>query len=158
MSVFRKFLAGAVALPLVIGLSAAAHAQDKPDSAAKPDADALAALSKMGEALRALNAFTLTADVTTEQVLDSGQKLQYSGDLKIEAQRPSGFKIYMALDHREREIYYDGSRSPCSRPRSATTPRSPRPPRSAPPSRRSRTSTASRSRWPTCSSWASILP
>jgi hypothetical protein len=47
----------------------------------------------MGEALRAMTAFTVTADVTTEQVLDSGQKLQYGGDLKIEAQRPSGFKI-----------------------------------------------------------------
>ncbi len=66
----------------------AAQAQTKAaPAAAKPDPDALAALNKMGEALRALNAFTLTADVTTEQVLDSGQKLQYSGDLKIEAQR-----------------------------------------------------------------------
>lgn len=109
MSVFRKFLAGAVALPLAIGLGVAAQAQTKAAPATtKPDPDALAALNKMGEALRALNAFTLTADVTTEQVLDNGQKLQYSGDLKIEAQRPNGFKIQMALDHREREIYYDG--------------------------------------------------
>ena len=109
MSVFRKLLAGAVALPLAIGLGAAAQAQTKAAPAAtKPDPDALAALNKMGEALRALNAFTLTADVTTEQVLDSGQKLQYGGDLKIEAQRPNGFKIHMDFDHKEREIYYDG--------------------------------------------------
>ncbi|WP_029917195.1 DUF2092 domain-containing protein [Caulobacter sp. UNC358MFTsu5.1] len=109
MSVFRKLLAGAVAAPLAIGLGVAAQAQTKPaPAAAKPDPDALAALNKMGEALRALNAFTLTADVTTEQVLDSGQKLQYGGDLKIEALRPSGFKIHMDFDHKEREIYYDG--------------------------------------------------
>lgn len=108
MGVFRRILVGAVALPLAIGLGAAAHAQEKAATVTKPDADALAALAKMGEALRAMTAFTVTADVTTEQVLDSGQKLQYGGDLKIEAQRPSGFKISMNFDHREREIYYDG--------------------------------------------------
>ena len=111
MSVFRRILAGAVALPLAIALGAAAHAQAKAAPAAptaKPDADALAALNKMGEALRAMTAFTVVADVTTEQVLDSGQKLQYGGDLKIEAQRPSGFKISMNFDHKQREIYYDG--------------------------------------------------
>lgn len=108
MSVFRKILVGSIALPLAIGLGAAAQAQEKVATATKPDADALAALNKMGEALRAMTAFTLAADVTTEQVLDSGQKLQYGGDLKIEAQRPSGFKIHMDFDHKEREIYYDG--------------------------------------------------
>lgn len=107
MSVFRKILVGAVALPLAMGFGVAAHAQSA-TPATKPDADAVAALNKMGEALRAMTAFTVTADVTSEQVLDSGQKLQYGGDLKIEAQRPSGFKIYMNADHKEREIYYDG--------------------------------------------------
>jgi hypothetical protein len=111
MSVFRKILIGAVALPLAIGLGASAHAQATTVSTApatKPDADALAALNKMGDALRALSAFTITADVTTEQVLQSGQKLQYGGDVKIEAQRPGAFKIWTKLDHQERELYYDG--------------------------------------------------
>jgi len=109
MSVFRRILLGAVALPLGIGLGSAAQAQEQAVApVTKPDADALAALNKMGEALRALTAFTVAADVTTEQVLDNGQKLQYGGDLKIEAQRPSGFKIQMDYDHKEREIYYDG--------------------------------------------------
>lgn len=105
MCLFRRILAGSVALPLAIGLGAA---QAQQSTATKPDSDALAALNKMGEALRAMDAFTLTAEVTTEEVLDSGQKLQYGGDLKIEAQRPSGFKIHMDFDHKEREIYYDG--------------------------------------------------
>lgn len=108
MSVLRRMLVGAVALPLTIGLGAAAYAQQGAAPATKPDPDALAALNKMGEALRAMTAFTVTADVTTEQVLESGQKLQYGGDLKIEAQRPSGFKIHMNFDHKERDIYYDG--------------------------------------------------
>lgn len=107
MSVFGKILMGAVALPLSIGFGAAVEARQAAP-AVKPDADALSALNRMGEALRSLPAFTVTADVTTEQVLDSGQKLQYGGDLKIEAQRPNGFKIYMNFDHKKREIYYDG--------------------------------------------------
>lgn len=108
MSVFRKILVGAVALPLAIGLGATAHAQPKTAPATKPDADALAALNKMGEALRTLSGFTITADITTEQVLDSGQKLQYGGDVKIEVQRPGAFKIWTKSDQQEREVYYDG--------------------------------------------------
>jgi len=110
MRTLRMILAGSVAAPIALGLGALAHGQAPAATPAvsKPDPDALAALNKMGEALRALTAFTVTADVTTEQVLDSGQKLQYEGDLKIEAQRPSGFKIYMSTDHQVREIYYDG--------------------------------------------------
>ncbi len=108
MKTLRTILAGSIALPIAIGLGALAHGQTPAPAATGPDADALAALNKMGAALRAMTAFTVTADVTTEQVLDSGQKLQYEGDLRIEAQRPSGFKIYMSTDHQEREIYYDG--------------------------------------------------
>lgn len=112
MSVFRRILTGAVALPFAIGLGASAYAQAKATPGAapatKPDADALAALDKMGEALRALSGFTITADVTTEQVLDSGQKLQYGGDVKIEVQRPGAFKIWTKSDQQERELYYDG--------------------------------------------------
>jgi hypothetical protein len=108
MSMLRKILTGPVALTLAVGLGATAHAQATASSAMKPDADALAALNKMGEALRALPAFTITADVTTEQVLESGQKLQYGGDVKIQALRPGAFKISTKSDRQEREIYYDG--------------------------------------------------
>jgi hypothetical protein len=108
MSSVRTILAASLALPLAIGLSAVAHGQASTPAPSKPDADALAALNRMGEALRALSGFTITADVTTEQVLDSGQKLQYGADLKIEALRPSGFKIAIRSQHQEREIYYDG--------------------------------------------------
>jgi hypothetical protein len=158
MSVFRRILAGAVALPLAIGLGAAAYAQDKAAARAKPDPTPLAALNKMGEALRALNAFTVVADVTTEQVLDSGQKLQYGGDLKIEAQRPGGFKIRMTLDHKDREIYYDGKSLTLFAPKVGYYASVPAPPTIGATWTRSRTSTTSRSRWPTCSIWARIRP
>ena len=110
MNILRTLVASAVALPLATGLGGAALAQKaKPaPPASAVDADALAALNKMGEALRGMGAFTLSADVTTDTVLDSGQKLQSQGTLKIEARRPDRFKIAMNADHQDRELYYDG--------------------------------------------------
>lgn len=99
--------AACVALPLALGIGQATRAQTAPP-AGKVDPDALAALYKMGEALRGLGAFTLTAEVTNDIVLDSGQKLQTLGGLRIEARRPDRFRIHMESDHQERELIYDG--------------------------------------------------
>jgi hypothetical protein len=104
MRILRTVVAASVALPLVLGLSGSALAQTAPGA----DPDALAALYKMGEALRGLGAFTLSAEVTNDTVLDNGQKLQSLGTLKIEARRPDRFRIHMESDHQERELIYDG--------------------------------------------------
>jgi hypothetical protein len=107
MRTLRTIVAGSVALPLLIGLGGVAIGQT-PAPVTKPDADALAALYKMGEALRGLGAFTVNADVTNDVVLDNGQKIQTQGTLKIEARRPDKFRIHIDSDHRERELIYDG--------------------------------------------------
>jgi hypothetical protein len=44
-----------------------------------------------------------------EQVLDSGQKLQFGGTLTVLAHRPTGLKIVAKSDIQEREYYYNGS-------------------------------------------------
>jgi hypothetical protein len=108
MRTLRTIVAGAVALPLTLGLGGVAFAQAASTPAAKPDPDALAALYKMGDALRSMGAFSLSADVTTDTVLESGQKLQTEGTLKIEALRPDKFKISVDTNHQAREFYYDG--------------------------------------------------
>jgi hypothetical protein len=108
MSNLRTVAAASFALSLALASSGAALAQSTPPPAGKADPDALAALYKMGEALRGLGAFTLSADVTNDIVLDSGQKLQSLGTLKIEARRPDRFRIHMESDHQERELIYDG--------------------------------------------------
>ena len=105
MKTLRTIVAGAVAIPLAIGLSGVAQAAEP---APKPDPDALAALFKMGDALRAMGAFSVSADVTTDTVLDSGQKIQTQGTLKIDALRPDKFKISVDTNHQARDIYYDG--------------------------------------------------
>jgi hypothetical protein len=72
------------------------------------DPDALAALNKMGAELRTHQNFDVTSDVTTEDVLGDGQKLQYSGTVEVQARRPNGFRISMVSDRRDRQLYYDG--------------------------------------------------
>jgi len=82
-----------------------------PAAAAKaPDVDmeALAALIRMGLALRSHTAFDLKAEVTNEDVLRSGQKLQYEGTLNIRARRPDRFKVSAVSDLKDRQIFYDG--------------------------------------------------
>jgi hypothetical protein len=80
------------------------------DPPAQPAIDpaALQALDRMGAALRSHMTFALTADVTNEDVLDSGQKLQYDGKLEVRAHRPDRFVISSASDTRTRNFYYDG--------------------------------------------------
>lgn len=68
----------------------------------------MAALDRMGAALRALTSFGLKADVTTEQVLVSGQKLQYGSQLTYQVQRPNNLRIDIASDRQTRSIFYDG--------------------------------------------------
>jgi hypothetical protein len=62
----------------------------------------------MGEALRAMDNFSLTADVTSEKALVSGQKLQFASTLSLAARRPGYFKLTTTSDHGERQFFFDG--------------------------------------------------
>ncbi|HTW34426.1 MAG TPA: DUF2092 domain-containing protein [Rhizomicrobium sp.] len=92
----------------VCGSHVAAAASDAAASASQVDPDAMAALDKMGAELRSHNNFDMKADVTREDVLKDGQKLQYAGTVEVEARRPDRFKLSVVSDLRDREIYYDG--------------------------------------------------
>ncbi|MFL6778339.1 MAG: DUF2092 domain-containing protein [Sphingomicrobium sp.] len=86
-----------------LGLSAApAIAQD----ARSPEA--LAALDRMGAALRSHQAVNVHSEVTVEDVLTSGQKLQYGGTVDIVARRPSQIRMSQKLGTNERVLYFDG--------------------------------------------------
>jgi hypothetical protein len=88
---------------LPCGANAAAQS-----TAGSVEPEASAALDKMGAALRGLNSFSTQADVTTEQVLTTGQKVQHGGTLELQVRRPDGFKIVAKSDRQHRELYYDG--------------------------------------------------
>jgi len=102
----KAILAG---LPLVfvafVQLSGAAAAQDP---ATQRDPESVAALERMGAALRAMDSFAMHADVTREDVLSTGQKIQYSGTLDIQSRSRNAFRIDFLSSRQNRSFYYDG--------------------------------------------------
>lgn len=106
-------------MPRALMLSAALLAAAAPAFAAQPvmqqessaderDPEAMAALDRMGAALRRLQYFNLHADLTTEDVLASGQKLQFGGSVDIVTRRPNRMRLALKLGEGERQLYYDG--------------------------------------------------
>jgi hypothetical protein len=97
--------ASAVAMFLVGG-AIPADAADNPNP--NIDAKAQAALQKMSSYLRSLAAFRVQAETTDEDVLEDGQKIQYSGTADILASTPSHLRAEVLSDRSHRILYYDG--------------------------------------------------
>jgi hypothetical protein len=68
----------------------------------------MAALQKMGAYLRSLSAFRVQGVTTDEDVLEDGQKIQYSESVDILASTPSHLRAEVLSDRKERILYYDG--------------------------------------------------
>lgn len=83
-------------------LSSAAQAQAAKDPAA------MAALDRMAAALGKRMEVNVHADITAEDVLVSGQKLQYGGTIDTYARRPNMLRMSIKVGPGSREIYYDG--------------------------------------------------
>ena len=77
-------------------------------AAAVINAKAVERLNAMGAHLRSLKAFTVTADVTVEEVLDSGQKVENALSVEIAARLPNKLRVYTTSAERSRKIYFDG--------------------------------------------------
>jgi hypothetical protein len=111
-----------LALAAALGLAAAlpVHAQPQPSppapaapqaaAPAKPtiNAKAVERLNEMGRYLRSLKAFSLTADITTDLVLDSGQKVEAARTVSLSARLPDRLYADVASALRHRQLYYDG--------------------------------------------------
>jgi hypothetical protein len=69
---------------------------------------AIERLKAMGAHLRSLKAFTVTADVTTDLVLDSGQKIEAGQTVEMSARLPNMLFVSTQSPVRSRKIYYDG--------------------------------------------------
>jgi hypothetical protein len=90
-------------------LLAAARSEAKPEPP-KPtiDPDAISALHRMGEFLRGQQAFAVQAKMTTDDVIGSGQKVQFGGVVNLKVRRPDRMRMDIAADRRHEQIYYDG--------------------------------------------------
>jgi hypothetical protein len=96
------YTAGAVVLATL--LSAPLVAQDKSDI----DPDAIKALNEMGAYLRTLKDFQVQAEITTEDVLEDGEKLQYGSTTTLLAEFPNKMRVSMEGEEKSRLFLYDG--------------------------------------------------
>jgi len=96
--------AGAL-LPLV-GLTGTASAQQPAAPVINPGA--IEALKSMGAYLHTLKSFTVHADSTTDEVLESGQKVQFAGTVDLRARLPDRLRMDVKSDRKQRELYYNG--------------------------------------------------
>jgi len=105
MSTLRTAVAAAVISALAAAPSS--HAKSGP---AKPaiEPEAISALHKMGEFLRNQQNFSVQARSTTDDVISSGQKVQYGGTIDLKVRRPDRLRMDITGDRRNERIYYDG--------------------------------------------------
>ncbi|UHQ18886.1 DUF2092 domain-containing protein [Lysobacter sp. KIS68-7] len=89
-------------------LVAPAFAQDAGPTPPAVDPQAMQALDRMGKALRGLSQFEVTADSTSEVVLEDGRKIELGGTVDYKVRRPNGLFAKLKSDRRDREFYYDG--------------------------------------------------
>jgi len=107
----RKILALTL---LAIALAApSAHAQTAPTGAAQPAANAvdpasIQALKDMGAYLQTLKRFGVSTEVTGENVLADGQKLQHTATADMDVVRPNKIRVLMKSARNERQLTYDG--------------------------------------------------
>lgn len=66
------------------------------------------ALEAMSAHFRSLQSFSLTTESSSDEVLDSGQKLQSSSTTVLDVRRPDGLFADIQSDTRSRRIYFDG--------------------------------------------------
>jgi hypothetical protein len=71
-------------------------------------AEAIDALARMGTFLRSHRAFTVRADTTTDQVLDTGQKIQFDSAVDLRARLPDRRRADVRSARMERQFFYDG--------------------------------------------------
>ena len=96
------------ALVLAADLSAPSGAQTAANKSDSLEPAATEALNKMGVYLRSLKDFQVTAEVTAEDVLDDGQKIQFAHSTNVLAALPNRLRIEVNGDQISRLFLYDG--------------------------------------------------
>ncbi|MHA6206283.1 DUF2092 domain-containing protein [Dyella soli] len=94
---------------------AQSHPQQAPTPAVEPSA--VHAIDLMAQKLRSLKSFTVRADATMEEVLDTGQKVTYGGNVTYKIRAPDKFFAAVDSDRKQRSFYYDGSKFTIYAPR-----------------------------------------
>src|SRR5437764_9526218 len=79
-------------------------------AAASPgvDPEAMAALDRMGAFLRAQQQMHVVAEMTTDEVLPTDQKIQHTGVADLKVRRPDRLVANIDSDRKTEQIIYDG--------------------------------------------------
>jgi hypothetical protein len=77
------------------------------DNAITPEARQ--AMDRMKAALNGLQRFTVTAEISRDETLSYGYKLQHNEFVDMDVDRPSKMKVDVAGDLKNRTYYYDGA-------------------------------------------------
>jgi len=95
---------------LMAGCATTAQAPEYTTAASAPEMEvkAIDALKNMGAYLRTLKSFSAQVDVTQDEVLESGQKVQFTRAMNVHARRPDRMRIDAVGDLKQRQLYYDG--------------------------------------------------
>ncbi len=105
---FRSAVVAVVALIAALGsLPAGASAQAADTTTL--DTAATGALGRMGAYLRTLKAFQVVANVTTDEVLVDGQRIQLSSRVDMVAHAPNKLRAETTSDRKQRTFFYDGT-------------------------------------------------
>jgi hypothetical protein len=103
------------AAPPAAAPTPAATAEPAPVPTRKPmptgktiDPAAIQALDKMGAYLRSLGSFGIDAEMATDDVLASGQKVKQIGLVQLKVRRPDRLRADIAGDRRTQQLFYDG--------------------------------------------------
>jgi hypothetical protein len=104
---------GILVLLVVSAIWLPAASQDPPGrTAGGPslgvDPNVVKALDQMGAYLRTLTAFDVEATTSTDEVLDTGQKVQFDGTVHLQVRRPDKLHAEIKTDRKHREFFYDG--------------------------------------------------
>ena len=102
------FVGGTASAQALPGQRAQSPAPSATPATPVRDPEAIAALERMGAYLRTVMTFGVSGDITTEEVLDTGQSIQYTGAIDIIAQRPGLMRANLDSSRKRRQYFYDG--------------------------------------------------
>lgn len=102
----KRVVIGVLTLAGILGTTAG-FAADAKKSAIEPKADEI--LKKMCTYLGGLKQFTVQGEEIFDEVLDNGQKLQFSHQRKVAISRPGNVSSEFKGDMADRVVYFNGS-------------------------------------------------
>ena len=104
----RNYLAAAALIVTFVTVTPYLNAQERSRTATdNKEPGAIDTLKRMGTYLRSLKSFRVEANLTTQDVLDDGQRIDYSNIVDIVAAH-NRFRIHSRSDRQERMFFYDG--------------------------------------------------